>query len=287
MKTTVTLSTWLDRLQDFGGHGPLVHLAHANGFPPGAYRPLIGNLRAHHQVVALTTRPLRPGSRPENAPSWHPLADDLVRGLDALGVRRIFGVGHSIGGVLTMWAAVRRPDLFRALVLIDPVILPPATLWLLRLMRAVGLEERQPLVRGALHRRRTWPDRQACFQHYRAKDFFSRWSDESLWAYVKAGTRPTANGRIELTYPPEWEAHIFATSPVDVWQAVPELEVPTLVIRGQETNTFRAASHRRFARLVPHACFTVVPEAGHLVPMERPEETAVAIRRFLVAFETL
>ncbi len=279
------LSTWLHRLEDFGGQGTLLHLAHANGFPPGTYRPLIDHLRDHHQVVALTSRPLWPGSRPESAPSWHPLADDLIRGLDALGMRPIFGVGHSIGGVLTMWAAVRRPDLFRAVVLIDPVILPPVTLALLRLMRAVGLEGRQPLVHGALRRRRTWPDRQACFEHYREKAFFSRWSDDSLWAYVEAGTRPTADGQVELTYPPEWEAHIFATSPVDVWQAIPELEVPTLVSRGRETNTFRAASHRRFARRTPQTRFSVIPEAGHLVPMERPEETAEAIRQFFATLE--
>ena len=281
MDNETALSTWLDRLEDFGGQGTLLHLAHANGFPPGTYRPLIDHLRDHHQVVALTSRPLWPGSRPESAPSWHPLADDLIRGLNALGMQSILGVGHSIGGVLTMWAAVRRPDLFRAVVLIDPVILPPATLALLRLMRAVGLEGRQPLVRGALRRRRTWPNRHACFEHYREKAFFSRWSDGSLWAYVEAGTRPTADGQVELTYPPESEAHIFATSPVDVWQAVPELQVPTLVVRGRETNTFRAASHRRFARLAPNARFSVIPEAGHLVPMERPEETAEAIRRFL------
>jgi pimeloyl-ACP methyl ester carboxylesterase len=286
MNATTTLSTWLERLRDFGGQGTLLHLAHANGFPPGTYRPLIDHLRDHHQVVALSSRPLWPRSRPENAPSWHPLADDLIRGLDTLGMRGVFGVGHSIGGVLTMWAAVRRPDLFRAVVLIDPVILPPVTLALLRLMRAVGLEGHQPLVRGALRRRHIWPNRQACFEHYRGKEFFSRWSDDSLWAYVEAGTQPTSNGKVELTYPPKWEAHIFATSPTDVWQAVPKLQVPTLVIRGRETNTFRAASQRRFARLAPEARFTVIPEAGHLVPMERPEETAVAIRRFLALLET-
>lgn len=286
MNTSTTLSTWLDRLRDFGGQGTLVHLAHANGFPPGTYRPLIDHLREHHHVVALETRPLWSESHPQSATSWHLLAGDLTRGLDALEMRDIFGIGHSIGGVLTMWAAIRRPDLFRAVVLIDPVILPPATLGLLRLMRALGLEQRQPLVRGALRRRRTWPDRQACFQHYRDKEVFARWSDESLWAYVETGTCPTDDGRVELTYPPEWEAHIFATTPIDVWQTVPLLQVPTLVIRGQETNTFRAASQRRFARLAPEAEFAIIPEAGHLVPMERPEETGMAIRRFLAALET-
>jgi pimeloyl-ACP methyl ester carboxylesterase len=113
------------RLLDLGGTGPIVHLAHANGFPPGTYRPLAeiltgqpvdGSGRSYH-VIALPSRPLWPGSLPDSAPSWHPLADDLIRGLDDLGLSGIVGVGHSLGGVLTLWAAVRRPDLFRAVVL--------------------------------------------------------------------------------------------------------------------------------------------------------------------------
>ena len=54
-------------------------------------------------------------------------------GADCLGLLRggwrdVIGVGHSLGGVLTLYAAIRRPDLFRALVFIDPVFLPPAVL---------------------------------------------------------------------------------------------------------------------------------------------------------------
>ncbi|MBN1955877.1 MAG: alpha/beta hydrolase [Anaerolineae bacterium] len=267
---------------DFGGRGPVIHLAHANGFPPGAYRLLAAALTDQYHVVALPARPLWPGSQPESAPAWRPLADDLIAGLDALGLRGIVGVGHSIGGVLTMWAAVRRPDLFRAVVLIDPVILPPTLLFVLRWMRRLGLGKRQPLVRGALRRRRTWPSRQACFDQYRAKPVFARWSDESLWAYVEAATEQSEAG-VALAYPPEWEAHIFATTPLDAWRDVPRLRPPLLVIRGAETNTFRAASQARMARLVPQARFVVIQNAGHLVPLERPAATGAAIRNFLAS----
>ena len=270
-----------DLLHDFGGPGTVIHLAHANGFPPATYRPLAETLTESHHVIGLAARPLWPGSRPESAPTWHPLADDLIRGLDNSSLHNIIGVGHSIGGVLTMWAAIRRPDLFRAVVLIDPVILPPLWLWAMRLLRAVGLGQRQPLVRGALRRRRTWPSRQACYEQYRGKPLFATWPDASLRAYVEAGTRPRANGQVELVYPPEWEAHIFATTPTDVWRTVPQLKTPTLVIRGQHSDTFRRESQARMARLLPQARFHVIPDAGHLVPMERPQETAAAIRDFV------
>jgi len=102
---------------DFGGTGPIIHLAHANGFPPGAYRPLADTLTNHpadnsgqrYHVIGLPARHLLwPGSRPESISDWHPLADDLIQGLDDLGLRGIIGVGHSIGGVFTLWPGLLR-----------------------------------------------------------------------------------------------------------------------------------------------------------------------------------
>ena len=274
-----------DLLVDLGGHGPLLHLAHANGFPPGSYRRLARSLADDYHLVALPARPLWPGSRPAEALTWRPLADDLVRGLDARGLAGIVGVGHSLGGVLTLWAALAsragRPDLFRALVLIDPVILPRPWLWGLRLLRRLGLEEQQPLAQGALHRRRTWPDRQACFDHYRAKAVFARWSDAALWDYVESGTAVEAHGSVRLRYPPEWEAHIFGTVPLDIWRDVTRLRVPVLFLRGETSHTFRPGVLARLAHLLPHAATATIAGAGHLLPMEKPDETAAAIRAFL------
>jgi pimeloyl-ACP methyl ester carboxylesterase len=276
--------TQLDLLHDFGGDGPTIHLAQANGFAPGAYRLLAKALQPGTHAIALPARPLWPDSRPDSAPTWHPLADDLIEGLDALGVRGIFGVGHSLGGVLTLWAAIRRPDLFRATVLIDPVILPPSWLWTLRVLRAVGLRERQPLVQGALRRRRSWPSRQACYEHYREKALFADWSDDALWDYVESGTRCQEGNGVELVYPSEWEAHIFATTPTRIWRDVPKLRIPTLVIRGERSRVFLPTAQARMARNLPQAQFITISNAGHLLPMERPRETGSAIRAFLEDF---
>jgi pimeloyl-ACP methyl ester carboxylesterase len=259
----------------------VLHLAHANGFPPGSYKLLAEHLAERYHVVGLPARPLWPGSRPESVSSWQPMASDLIDMLDRRGRRDIIGVGHSLGGVLTMWAASWRPDLFRAVVLIDPVILPPLWLAMLRLLRRVGLDHRQPLVQGALHRRRTWPSRRACYEHYAGKSFFASWPPGSLRAYVKWGTRERPDGLVELAYPREWEAHIFATTPVDVWPSIPDLQIPALVMRGEHTRTFLPASQARMERLLPHARFVVVPDSGHMLPLERPADTAAEVHAFL------
>ena len=271
----------IDLLCEFGGSGPVVHLAHANGFPPGAYGPLAETLTDRFRVIGSPARPLWPGSRPESIHDWHPFADDLIQGLDALGLRGVYGIDHSMGGVSTLRAAVHRPDLFRALVLIDPVILPPSWLLLLRLMHSLGLERYQPFVRGALRRRRTWPCRQACYEHLRDKRSFADWPESSLRAYVQAATRPRADGTVELIYPPEWEARIFATTPTDIWRDVPQLRLPVLFVRGERSIAFRLECQRRIERMLPGAQFAVIPGAGHLVPLERPVETGAVVEEFL------
>lgn len=268
-------------LNDLGGAGPTIHLAPANGFPASTYCRLAAELAPSYHMVSLVARPLWPGSLPASAPDWHTLCRDLIEGLDAAGLRRIAGVGHSIGGVLTLWAAIECPDLFRAVVLIDPVVFPPQVLDLMRAGHALALERRIPIVRAALHRRRLFPGRQECFDHYRGKPLFERWSDAALWDYVDAGTRLRPDGQLELAYPPEWEAHIFATVPTDVWQGMERLRVPALILRGALSPTFRRDAMERMERLLPGARFATIPGAGHLLPMERPQEAASAILAFL------
>ena len=263
-----------------------MHLAHANGFPPGTYEPLAAVLRAGYHLIGLPARPLWPGSQPKSAPTWQPMAGDLIEALDSLALGGaisppILGVGHSLGGVLTLWAAIRRPDLFRAVVLIDPVILTPGQLRQLHLLRLVGLHRRLPVVQAALRRRRVWPGRQVCLEHLATKPFFAGWPAASLAAYVNSGTRERPDGQVELIYPPEWEAHIFATVPTDIWRYVPQLCTPLLAVRGERSPTFPAESLARLARLLPHARTLTIPNSDHMVPLERPAETGAAILDFV------
>jgi pimeloyl-ACP methyl ester carboxylesterase len=188
-----------------------------------------------------------------------------------------------LGGIVTLFAAAQRPDLFQAVVLLDPVILPRMRLARLWMLRALGREERLPLVQGALRRRRSWSSRQACFDHFRAKPLFRDWGDEALWAYVHAGTIHSGTGGVELAYPPEWEAQIFASSLNGVWRSLPLLRVDALVMRGERSDIFTVSVQERVARLLPAAEFKTVSNAGHLFPMERPRETAAVILRHLAA----
>ncbi len=263
---------------DFGGNGPLLHFAHANGYPPGSYRLFINELRSYYHVLAMQQRPLWANANPQEMTDWQLFADDLIRFLDQQRLQNIIGVGHSMGAVATMFAALRRPELFRALVLIEPVFLPPHILQ----MTAANPEAAAlaPLVQNALHRRRHWASRQEAFDRFRRKEVFRRWSDEALWDYVNHATREAENGFV-LAFPREWEAQIYSHPPLTVWEDVPRLTHPTLAIRAAESDTIYPQPWQLWQRLQPGAIFVEIEDAGHMVTMERPSHLAAIIREQL------
>jgi pimeloyl-ACP methyl ester carboxylesterase len=150
------------------------------------------------------------------------------------------------------------------------------------LFQKLGLAGRvHPLAPGARRRRRTFASPQAMFDRYRRTPVFSRLDDAALSDYVDAALRPAPDGALELAYSPEWEARIYETGPLNLWGELRRLQPPVLVIRGSESDTFRLPAVRALRRRLPKAVVREVAGAGHLVPLERPDETARFIREFL------
>lgn len=283
--------------EDYGGDGPLLHFAHANGYPPRSYRELLEELASCYHVVAMRSRPLWPGAKPQAISDWRPLADDLGVFLDQLDASRALpssrhaplpshpiGWGHSMGAMATLRLALRQPERFRALVLIDPVLYPPAMVIFWDLIYRLGLGYRlHPLVKGALKRRNSFESLTEMFSNYRSKPVFSRMSDTALQNYVDALGCPRPDGGVELCYPAEWEARIYVTglrADLEIWQALPQLKPPLLIIRGAETGTFWERTGRLVNRKLPTARVHTIPDSTHLIALERPQEVLAAAREY-------
>lgn len=268
---------------DFGGDGPILHFAHANAYPPACYRQFITPFLPHYQVQAICHRPLWPGSDPADLQGdWQVIADDLIAFFEQQGWENVIGVGHSLGAVATLYAAVKRPSLFRALVLIEPVFLPPQILQV-----AAAHPERaaeMPLVQSAMRRRNRWPTRQAAFDRFRKKQVFARWSNEALWDYVNLALQE-AGDEVTLVFPREWEAHIYANPPQAVWDILPQVTQPTLALRAAETDTIFPQAWALWQEKQPGATFQQIENAGHMLTMERPLPVAKVILNWLETLE--
>ena len=268
--------------------GPPLHFLHANGYPPECYKPFLELLQTQYHVFGMLLRPLWPGANPEEIQDWHPLSDDLLGFLREHHAGPVIGVGHSIGAIVTLRAALREPDRFWALILLDPVLFVPSRLAAWSLVRAAGVGSKvHPKIPGALRRRRTFDDLNLIFRRYRSREVFRYMSDESLWIYIEGITRKTENG-YELVYSPEWEARIYLTGlrDFDIWRGLPTLNVPTLFIRGAETDTFLERAATFVKRRQPQARVDTLPKSTHLLPLERPQEVFDIMQSFLRSLES-
>ena len=269
------------QLEDWGGTGPVLHLAHANGFPPGSYRKLIEFLKPRYHVFTLQSRCLVPGSNPLELRTWDDMADDLAHALRARGLKGVVGVGHSMGGVATLLASVKEPGLFRAIVAMDPVLISGMRLVALQVLTLLGLRSRIPPASMARRRRETWGSREEAAASYHKKALFQRFDPECFQDYITHGLTEAPGGGLRLTIPKDWEARIFETSPRAVWQQLRQVTVPTLVMRGGDTDTLTPEALARVRRTLPGVRTEELPGTTHLFPLEQPEECARRILAFL------
>lgn len=266
-----------------------IHMAHANGFPPQVYTEVLAPFIDDYHVVCLPSRPLwDPPPAPETLHSWQVMADDLIAGLEDHHLDPVIGIGHSMGGVATLMASLKRPELFSMMILLDPVLFPRRIVWLLAAGPDWLPRPQLPLVKKALRRRRQWESKAAAFERFRNRSLFRRWSDAALHAYIEGLTRPLSEDSqtIALRYAPEWEARIYETAAPSIrgwWRWISDITVPTIVLWGAETDTFTSLSAQLWTQVRPDIPVKPIAAAGHLFPMEKPQRTADQIEQFFAS----
>lgn len=269
---------------NYGGSGNPLLFLHANGYPPDCYRPLLSKLAKTHQVTGMVQRPLWPESDPEDIEDWRLLTDDLLRYLDTVHSTTLACVGHSMGGIALLRAALREPERFSSIVLLDPVLFPPYFIRKWRISFKLGMGElAHPFTKSARYRRRQFNDLEQLFNGYRRKSVFRYFDDDALHAYIEGIACKTESGGYRLCYSAEWETRIYVTSvwpDMDIWHDLPGLSMPTLIVRGVETNTFWERTGKLVQRRQPKVRVEALENSTHLLPLERPGEVANLIQSF-------
>ncbi len=270
-RRTVRLADGDMSFLDFGDPGRPVDavFVHANGFNARTYRAVLQPLAAGLRIWAPDLRghgESRLPADPAHHRSWDVYAADLAVLLAGVDGPPPVVAGHSMGASAGLLAADRAPERVRALVLFEPVILSRARTWALRLPGAQAqLRRSMPLARGALARRRAFPDRAAALAAYRGRGAFKTWPEASLADYVAGGFREAADGGVELACTPEWEAANFCAQAADVRGALGRAAMPVRVIKAERGSTCA------LRRSHPGLQVDTIAGAGHFLPLERPE----------------
>lgn len=277
----------INRLDDFGGEGPLVLFAHANGYPPQCYRQLQSALSSDYHLIGLKHRALWSRPNPPAKINWNAYAQDLIQlaeyCCEQSNERSVWIMGHSLGATSALLAALKREKLFKGLILLDPVLLPTRLVTGLKVIPR-RLHKKFSIISKTLGRPDRWQSKRDAFDFHRDKRAYQNLSDESLWDFINGGTVKSGavhrEHEIQLAFSKYWEAHIYSTPPW-MWGALHKLKLPTLGVRGEHSDVLKPLYWQRWQRRQPGGIFKEIPDCGHLLPLEKPMETAQVILNFL------
>lgn len=188
-------------------------------------------------------------------------------------------VGASLGGISSLGALGKQPDLARALVLVDvaPTIERAGAERIGEFMRAnlesgfASLDEVADAIQSYNPHRPRPTNLDGLRRNVRQHDD-GRW----YWHWDPA----FVTGRMGST--DETRAAITDLDPQRALEAAARsLTVPTLLVRGRQSDILTEEGAKRFLELAPHAEFADIANAGHMVAGDRNDVFNEAIVSFL------
>ncbi len=197
-----------------------------------------------------------------------PCVDDIATLLDVLEVDRAIILGYSMGGRLALHFAHCHPDRLLALV----------------------LESAAPGIQTADERTARMASDEKLAQIVEREGiaaFVNRWEKLPLFdslARLPEEMRVALRAQ-RLSNRPRGLAGSLrgfgAAVPAPLFDSLPNLTTPTQIIVGGLDTKYTELGHDMAARL-PNARLDVVPDAGHNVHLERPDQFAAILRRFIL-----
>jgi pimeloyl-ACP methyl ester carboxylesterase len=218
------------------------------------------------RVLAVDLRGRGQSERDPDRRHYQPIvyADDIVSLLHSIGALQALFVGTSLGGLVTMSLAARRPDLIGGAVLNDvgPRV---AGAGLRRIASYVG--KTTPV--------QTWADALAYVKQINAVAF-PHYEDERWAVVARRLFKEDESGAPVLDYDPLIfkKTHPFAiwlTAPL-VWGAYKRLSRcgPLLILRGAFSDILDLRTVQQMRRVTPRAVVANIPGVGHAPMLDEP-----------------
>jgi 2-succinyl-6-hydroxy-2,4-cyclohexadiene-1-carboxylate synthase len=254
---------------ELAGEGPPLLLLHGFAGSAAIWRPFLPEWARSRRIAAVDL----PGHGRTDVPrnparcSMENVAADLCRLLDRLSIGRTAVLGYSMGGRLALSLAMLAPERVSALV----------------------VESGSPGIADAGERQaraRQDGELAARIERDGIGAFVDHWENLPLFASAKRLPAPVRESlrQIRLANRPEGLAASLRGMGTGVqpswWDRLPSLAVPVQLIAGELDEKFVRIAERMQA-LLPRARLAVVPDAGHLVHVEKPELFATIVRDFL------
>lgn len=186
----------------------------------------------------------------QSIPSY---SDQILNWMDSLQMNRVVFVGHSMGGGIALTMGLEHPDRVIGLGLIGTGarlrVLP-------ELIEYAGRAETMPMVVERM-----------------IELSFSSSSDPRLVEL--------AGSRMVDTRPSVLQGDFLACDKFDVMERISEIQAPALALCGKDDQLTPPKYSRFLADHMPDTHLEIIPQAGHMVMLEKPDEFTQHLAGFL------
>lgn len=250
--------------KDSGGKGEAIVFSHGLLMNSKMFDAQIAHLKRDYRCVAYDHRGQGQSSVTESGYDMDSLAGDAIELIEKLGAGPCHFAGLSMGGMIGMRIALRRPDLLKSLILIDT---------------SAEAEPSENLFK------------------YKMLNFVARWFGLGV---VVGQVMPILFGRSFMTDPARaeerarWRKSISSGDRLGITRAVQgvidrkevmddlgKLATPTLIIVGEEDTATVPAKSERMHAAITGSKLARIPKAGHSSTIEEPDAVNAAIEGFL------
>ncbi|WP_019673772.1 alpha/beta fold hydrolase [Psychrobacter lutiphocae] len=256
---------------------PKLHFYGGNGFPVGVYQPMLSKLSEQFDISSLAMRGY-----------WYDLPTDkvltreqdaalLIEYLEKTQDHPIIGIGHSQGATATAMAAAKRPDLFSALYLIDPVTFTKPQTLLYRSLPRRFMMTQEPF-KSTNNKQAHWTSVDDYYQDLRQRPAYRRISNDNLYIFAKNSLVQTDTG-YQLLFQPQYELASYFGTPyiTPSLKKLKKKSLPYYLILAKPSVFNSEKVRLSWRRVVPSDRIITLSEYGHLLPIEAPERCAEII----------
>lgn len=251
---------------------PPMVLLHGFGVSSHMFDELAERVQGRYRLLALDQRGHGDSEwAGEGDYSRVAFVEDVEAFRKALGLERFVLVGHSMGGLIAAAYAVQHPAQVSALVLVDSG--PEAA--------EQGVENIRRFTSGPDH---------LSFDEFveRAHQFNPRRTLENIQDRMRHRLRPEEDGKWTWKFDARFRQEDSGIrtgrdgeTNDDRWQLFRSIIVPTLLVRGAESDVLKQEVAERAVREMHRARLAVIGGAGHSVPGDNPDELTAALHSFL------
>jgi pimeloyl-ACP methyl ester carboxylesterase len=259
------------------GSGPrTLLLVHGLASNAGFWRENVGPLAEHYRVIAVDLPGF--GKSAKDAAFSYSLSfqvEALKRLVTELDLKHVTVVGQSMGGQIAILFALGHPAQAEALVLVSPAGIerfgPGEGDWLRHALTVRGIEA---------------TDEEGIRRNLALN--FANWSDRFEWMVEERARMAKAPDFDQFAYATVQSVRAMLDEPTT--DLLPRLTQPTLLVFGESDGLIpNPYLHPGFPRdvfeagaeAIPRATLVPIPDAGHLVMIERPEAFNRAVLDFL------